>query len=246
MTTLKAKLFIGDDGNLYSLKQLYRDMGDKYMENMTDGMFDVQQIQSAQLAAGLLTNATRCDVQIGLITGLPLTGGKLTAGTYPIGNVVPGGSLVTGCVAVATTGFDGNAAITIGRTSAQTSLIPSPTLTVGAVTGDDPSTCGTDLWVAGSQSTTAGNWTATFPTITTSDDWTVTDFTGHTQTKTPTAIGAGSQTKTAANFAVSTYAHPKNHWCANDTQYNAYLTNTTGTVGELDVYIFYVRGVMSG
>ena len=33
-------------------------------------------------------------------------------------------------------------------------------------------------------------------------------------------------------------------YIANDTIYNAYLTNTTGTVGALDIIVFYTRGVM--
>jgi hypothetical protein len=149
-------------------------------------------ITSDKLAAGILTNGTRCGLAYAEITGLPLTAGKLTAGTYPIGTI-PGGSLITACIAVARIAFDGNAALTVGRSAAQTSLLPTTTLTLAAVTGQNKSTdCGTELA------------TSDTPPI------------------------------------------PIDHWVANDTVYNAYLTNTTGTVGALDVYIFYIRGVMSG
>jgi hypothetical protein len=144
-------------------------------------------ITSDKLAAGILTNGTRCGCITATITGLPLTAGKLTGGTIPIGTV-PGGSLITDAIAVARVGFDGDAAITVGTATGATTLFTSLTLTLGTVTGETSSAYGTDL----------------FSTVT------------------------------------------KSKWIANDTVYNAYLTNTTGTVGALDVYIFYIRGVMSG
>jgi hypothetical protein len=213
-------------------------------------------ITSEQLAAGILTQGTRTPIGFAEITGLPLTASNLTPGTYPI-CTVPGGSLVIGCIAVARIAFDGDTAITVGRTAAQTSLMAAPTLApINSVTGDDPAVLGTDLWVTGGQTTTAGNWTATFPTITTPDNWEVINKdTGttlteaelpFTQTTTTTVISAGSQTKTPSNFSVTTWAHPKWHWCASNTTYNAYLTSTTGTVGALDVYISYIRYVMAG
>jgi hypothetical protein len=160
-------------------------------------------LTASLLAAGILTNGTRMGLAYAAIDGKPLTGGKLTAGTIPIGTV-PGGSLVIGCVSFARTAFDGNAAITIGRSGQQTALIPTAVLApINTITGDDPADCGIDLYVPGVQS--------------------------------------GDPT-----YAVTTWAHPRHKWLANDTIYNAYLTNTTGTVGVLDVYIFYLRGVMSG
>jgi hypothetical protein len=87
------------------------------------------------------------------------------------------------------------------------------------------------------------------------------------QTKTPVAIGGGTQGEdksitawptvttpdnwtntqgTLTPATITTWAHPRSTWQANDTIYNAYLTNSSGTVGLLDVYIFYLRGVMSG
>ena len=212
-------------------------------------------ITADQLAEGEITKDTRTPIGFAEITGLPLTASKLTPGTYPI-CTVPAGSLVIGCIAVARVAFNGDTAITLGRTGAQTSLMATPTIApINSVTGDDPSVLGTDLWVAGGQSTTAGNWTASFPTITTPDSWTLSalhvnltsgNMDTSTQASQVTVISAGSQTKTPSNFGVTTWAHPKNHWCASDTTYNAYLTSTTGTVGALDVYISYIRYVMSG
>jgi hypothetical protein len=212
-------------------------------------------ITSEQLAAGILTQGTRTPIGFAEITGLPLTASNLTPGTYPI-CTVPGGSLVIGCIAVARIAFDGDTAITLGRTAAQTSLMAAPTLApINSVTGDDPAVLGTDLWVTGGQTTTAGNWTASFPTITTPDAWglsalhvnlTSGNMDTHTQGSQVTVISAGSQTTTPSNFSVTTWAHPKWHWCASNTTYNAYLTSTTGTVGALDVYISYIRYVMAG
>ena len=137
-------------------------------------------ITGAMLAAGLLTNGTRC--------GMAYAEVGIAAGTKPIGTV-PGGSLITDVIAFVRTAFDGDTAITVGRTAAQTAIFTSLTLTpINTVTGETASAYGTDL----------------FSTV------------------------------------------KKTKWVANDTIYNAYVTSTTGTVGALDVYIFYIRGVMSG
>jgi hypothetical protein len=138
------------------------------------------------LAAGILSAGTRACVAALTVDGTPLTGGKLTPGTIPIGTI-PGGAIITDVIAVARIGFDGDAAITIGRATAATSLIPAPTLTLGAITGEAPGSLGADLF--------------------------------------------GSSVK-------------KVKYVANDTIYNAYLTNTTGTVGAFDILIFYTKGVM--
>jgi hypothetical protein len=55
----------------------------------------------------------------------------------------------------------------------------------------------------------------------------------------------GAQSGTTP-FGVSTWATPRVKWYANDTVLNATVTQTTTTVGALEVYIFYIRGVMSG
>ena len=234
-------------------------------DNIVPGTITTQSISNSagitadQLAEGVITQDTRTPIGFAEITGLPLTASKLTPGTYPI-CTVPGGSLVIGCIAVARVAFDGDTAITLGRSAAPTSLMATPTLApINSVTGDDPSVLGTDLWVPGAQTTltqtkTAGDYTVTqFPTISTQDNWTVTGWNPtNTQTTTPVALHTPSQTTTATNWTVTasptvtTYAHPKNYWCASDTTYNAYLTSTTGTVGALDVYISYIRYVMSG
>jgi hypothetical protein len=144
-------------------------------------------ITSDMLAAGILSAGTRACVAALTVDGTPLTGGKLTPGTIPIGTI-PGGAIITDVIAVARVAFDGDAAITIGRSSAQTSLIPVVSMTpIGTVTGEAPGSLGADLF--------------------------------------------GSSVK-------------KVKYVANDTIYNAYLTNTTGTVGACDIIIFYTKGVM--
>jgi hypothetical protein len=61
-----------------------------------------------------------------------------------------------------------------------------------------------------------------------------------TQTKTPAALsGAGTQTKTATNWAVTTYGHAKQKLYTADTLINATVAQTTTTVGMLVVYILY-------
>lgn len=210
-------------------------------------------ITSEQLAAGILTQGTRTPIGFAEITGLPLTASNLTPGTYPI-CTVPGGSLVIGCIAVARIAFDGDTAITLGRTAAQTSLMAAPTLApINSVTGDDPAVLGTDLWVTGGQTTTAGNWTATFPTITTPDNWEVINKdTGttlsaaelpFTQTTTTTVISAGSQTKTPSNFGVTTWGSPLTAFYAAANNLNStlgYTGTSKGTAGAMTVYLVYV------
>jgi hypothetical protein len=174
-----------------------------------------------------------------------------TAGTIPIGTI-PAKSILQKCITVATTAFDGNFAVTIGDAGDADGILANAnvTKTIGAVSGEDPATCGAYLWTPGVQTATAGDFSVTaWPSITTPDNWEVTavdpDTGAVTQTKTPTAIGSGTQTTTATNWAVTTYGHPRHKWYAADTVINAYVTQTTTTVGALDVYVFYTRGVMT-
>jgi hypothetical protein len=166
---------------------------------------------------------------------------------FPFADVVPGGSLVTGCIVSCREAFNGAETITIGRTTATASILASAniTKTLGAISGEDPSTYGSDLWVAGvgtpAQTATASDWTLTGLTL---------------NEGTPNTFNSATQTKTAGNWAVTawpnltTLGHPKMCWCANDTQYNAYRTAVegsaeAGTTGILDCYLFYTRAVMS-
>jgi hypothetical protein len=56
---------------------------------------------------------------------------------------------------------------------------------------------------------------------------------------------AGAQ-QAGSTYQVTTWAGPKVKWYANDTVLNATVTQTTTSVGALEVYIFYIRAVMSG
>ena len=94
-------------------------------------------LTSDKLAQGILTNGTRC----GMITATIST---YRAGTIPIGTI-PAGSLITDAIAFARVGFDGDTAITVGITAAQTSLFTSLTLTANTVTGETASRYGVDL-----------------------------------------------------------------------------------------------------
>jgi hypothetical protein len=165
----------------------------------------------------------------------------------PFSDVVPGGSLVTGCIVSCREAFNGAETITIGRSGFTASILASAniTKTLNAISGEDPTTYGSDLWVAGvgvpAQTATASDWTLTGLTL---------------NEGTPNTFNSATQTKTAGNWAVTawpnitTLGHPKMCWCANDTQYNAYRSAVegsaeAGTTGILDCYLFYTRAVMS-
>jgi hypothetical protein len=166
------------------------------------------------------------------------------AGTKEVG-IIPAYSLLTGCIAITTTAFNGNITINIGDAGDTDGILPdaSITKTLNAVSGEDPATYGVYLWNVGAQTKTAGDYSVTaWPALTTGGDWTVAplDSQPQTQTKTPAALsGAGTQTKTATNWAVTTYGHAKQKLYTADTLINATVAQTTTTVGMLVVYILY-------
>jgi hypothetical protein len=216
--------------------------------NLT-GKIDTTDFSAAttETLAQSLANSTRLGVLYTEVDESAVTALAPTK-TVPFNGVVPGGSLVTGCIISCRTAFTGDGTVTIGTTAAEILANANITKTLHAISGEDPALYGTDLWVPGSQTTTAGDYSVTaWQTLTAAGDWTVTSFVPtYTQTKTPTAISAtGTQTKTATNWTVGTYGHPKMKWCANDTQYNAYChtAGSPGTAGILDCYLFYQRAV---
>jgi hypothetical protein len=183
-----------------------------------------------------------------------------TTTTLPFSGVVPSGSMVTGCIITCREAFDGGETVTIGRSGFTASILADAniTKTLNAVSGEDPALYGSDLWVTGSQTVTAGDYSVTaWPAVTTPDAWALSalhvdstshNMDSHTQASQVAVIGSGTQTKTATNWAVGTYAHPKVKYCTVDTQYNAYRTQTetsaeAGTTGILDCYLFYTRMV---
>jgi hypothetical protein len=234
MTTKRMPVYMDAAGNLWQINPEFTHVRDV---DMVDGMF-------MPLTLNELTEWPLIHKQI-----------DITAGTIPIGTI-PAGSLLQKCVTVATTAFDGNFSVTIGDSGTHAGILANAniTKTIGAVSGEDPATCGSYLWTPGVQTTTAGDWTYTPGTLS-GGDWSEIaadlgtelshDKLPFTQTKTAASETAGSQVKTAPNFAVTTYGHPRHKWYAADTVINAYVTQTTTTVGALDVYVFYTRGVMT-
>ena len=214
-------------------------------------MEDFSTAAGVALASELTTGGRSMVLYAEVDHGLEADEGTTTI--LPFSGVVPAGCIVTGCIITCREAFDGGETVTIGRSGFTASILADAniTKTLNAVSGEDPSLYGSDLWVGGSQTKTAGDYSVTaWPTITTADDWTVTVWsaTAGTQTKTPVVIGSGTQTKTATNWTVGTYAHPKVKYCNVDTQYNAYRTQTetsaeAGTTGILDCYLFYTRMV---
>jgi len=231
------------------------DFGGNLSTSLT-GKINIEDFSATAAAtlASELANSTRLGVLYVEVDEKAVTALAPTK-TVPFNGVVPGGSIVVGCIVSCRVGFTGDGTVTIGRTATEILANANITKTVGAISGEDPALYGSDLWVTGGQTTTAGNWTASFPTITTPSNWAVInkDSGGtlssaelpFTQTTTPVVISAGSQTTTASNFTVTTWAHQKMKWCANDTQYNAYChtAGSPGTAGILDCYLFYQRAV---
>lgn len=185
---------------------------------------------------------------------------------------LPAGALLCDVWTVCTATYDATApTIDIGYSGAASAILPTASIgkTVTNVSGDDPAVRGTDLYVPGAQSSTAGDWTVTQGTLSggdwtytpgtlTPDDWTVTDFTqgaeiqtktaaslgAGSQTKTNMSLSAGSQTKTASNWAVSTFGHPRKKFYATATTVIATIAGASGnTTGTMDVYLSYLQTV---
>ena len=219
------------------------------MDYRTD--LNVNCIDTPQIIDGCVTVPKLGADVMALVNIMPqltyATGIGFTAGTSKITDI-PAGSVVLGAYAVCTATFDSDTAITIGRATAQTSLLPAPGLTLGNVTGTNPSTdYGSDLWQTGTH--TPGSLSAGSQTKTPSA-WALTalhvgadsNMDSHTQGST-----AGDWTNTQGSFtagAVTTWACPLTKYCATKTTYNAYITSTAGTVGSLNVYILYIGGVV--
>ncbi len=229
-----------------------------------DSLINPGDIQGTQLANGTLTT-TQIASNAGILpTQLSAGVTKVLTGkvTYKDGKsanpiiTIPANSLVTNVIAVCTTAFNGTAVtIDLGDNSLSNNFIANTNvgITLNAVSGTNPSLCGSNLWQAGGQSTTAGNWTATFPTITTPDNWEVINKdTGttlsaaelpFTQTTTTTVISAGSQTKTPSNFGVTTWGSPLTAFYAAANNLNStlgYTGTSKGTAGAMTVYLVYV------
>ena len=233
------------------------DFGGNLSTSLT-GKIDITDFSTATAAtlATYLSSNTRLGVTY-LEVDESMVTAQATTATVPFASTIPAGSFLSACIISCRVAFTGDGTVTIGRTSAQTGVLANAniTKTLGAVSGEDPALYGTDLWVPGGQSTTAGDWTAAFPAITTPDNWALSalhvgadsNMDTHTQASQVVVLSAGSQTKTASNFTVTTWAHPKRKWCAAATQYNAYCATagSPGTAGILDCYLFYERAVMS-
>jgi hypothetical protein len=220
MTTKRMPVYMDASGNLWQINPEFTHVNDA---DMVDGMFT--------------------PLTLNELTGWPLIHKQIdkTAGTIPIGTI-PAGSLLQKCVTVATTAFNGNFAVTIGDTEDQDGILANAyvTKTLAAVSGEDPATCGAYLWTPGVQTTMTQTKTAS--------DYTLSalhvDGTSHSMDSHTQATTAGDWTVTASPV-VTTYGHPRHKWYAADTVINAYVTQTTSTVGALDVYIFYTSGVMT-
>lgn len=175
------------------------------------------------------------EVKTANIKDLNVTSGKLAAGILTQGTrvpvmyaqvlktagviplgTIPGGSMLLKCITVASTAFNGNITITIGDTGNAAGILA------------DANIAKTLNAVSGEDPSTYGVYLYT-----------------------PGVSGTPTQNGTTP-FAVTawptptTWAGPRVKWYANDTVLNATVAQTTTTVGALEVYIFYIRAVMSG
>jgi hypothetical protein len=170
----------------------------------------------------------------------------------PVIAVLPPGALLVDAWVVCTETYDATApTINIGYSGSTDVILPTASIskTSGNVSGDDPSVRGTDLWVPGVFS--GGSLSA------------------GSQTKTPAAIGLGTQTTTAgppADFTVTawpalasggdwsvtqgtltpatitTYGHARRKFYATSTTVIATIAGASGnTAGTMDVYLTYIQ-----
>lgn len=122
-----------------------------------------------------------------------------------------------------------------GLIYAEVNLALTATVPIGTIPGGSLITEA----VAVCSEATDGNGTQTFGDTGANDGI----FTDANLTTTLNAVSGETQSQHGA-YLFSTVKKTK--WIASDTIFNGYIVKGTNTVGKLQVYIFYERGVMSG
>lgn len=167
----RLPLLVDADGNLVisemssKLDDLIDAIGDMVISL---GVMPPASVTNAMLAATAVTEAVtvaKTFTHTSLADAAGILGSQLGAGTvHQVKGTVtyngaatqaiatlPAGAILLEAIAVCTTAFNGTGpspAVTVGYASNQTKVIPTCTLTLNAVTGENPSTLGADLYDA--------------------------------------------------------------------------------------------------